>query len=445
MTRRHVSAARMKVSVALSLAIVAAIVAHPRKSLSAHNAEPTYAEDVAPILYKNCASCHRPGGMAPFSVLDYDSTLTHLDEMRVAVAEGQMPPWHAEGPHGMFRNDRRLSDSEKQTILRWIDAGAKSGDLKNLPPRPQFPDQWTIGSPDAVVSMSEEYTVPASGTIDYQYFQIPTNFTEDKWVQAIEIRPGAREIVHHVLVYAYAPPMPAPAVAPTPVLVRNKQHATPPPPPRADSLHAAPRQLGSLIGTYVPGTSVIEFPKGTALRLRAGTLITFQMHYTAHGHVMNDRTTLALRFAKEKPAEEIFANYFANGSFTLPAGAKDISVSAEIGVSRPVRIWGMMPHTHLRGTRWLYKLEKPDGSAQVVLDVPHYDFNWQTYYMFTTPIEVPAGGKITSMAWYDNSASNKHNPDASTDVHWGEQTWEEMQYTGFLYSVAPAPAKSGGP
>jgi hypothetical protein len=159
------------------------------------------------------------------------------------------------------------------------------------------------------------------------------------------------------------------------------------------------------------------------------------MHYTAHGHDMNDRTSVGFRFAKEAPSEEIFASSFQNGAFTLPAGAKDIAVPGEIGFSQPVRIWGMMPHTHLRGTRWLYKVEKPDSTSSVVLDVPHYDFNWQTYYMFAKPLEVPAGGKILSMAWYDNSATNKNNPDPTIDVHWGEQTWEEMQYTGFLYSV----------
>ena len=179
----------------------------------------------------------------------------------------------------------------------------------------------------------------------------------------------------------------------------------------------------------------MEFPKGTALRLRKGTTLVFQMHYTAHGHEVIDRTRVAFRFANRDPVEEIFAAHFFNGALTLPAGAKEVVVPAEIGAREPIRVWGMMPHTHLRGTRWLYTLERPDSASRVILDVPHYDFNWQTYYMFATPIDVPAGGKIRSLAWYDNSAANKNNPDPTIDVRWGDQTWEEMQYTGFLYSV----------
>jgi len=190
----------------------------------------------------------------------------------------------------------------------------------------------------------------------------------------------------------------------------------------------------------------MEFPKGAALRIRAGTILTFQMHYTAHGHQMNDRTSVGFHFAKEMPDEEIFASQFLNGSLKLPAGAKDVAVPAEITAGQPVRIWGMMPHTHLRGTRWQYTLVKPDSTSEVILDVPHYDFNWQTYYMFAKPLDIPAGSKIKSMAWYDNSASNKSNPDPTKEVKWGDQTWEEMQYTGFLYSVPsrrlkPAPGK----
>jgi len=414
---------------------------------AARLADPTFSKDVAPIIYKNCASCHRPGGQGPFTLLDYDTAKTKLDEMYDAVKGGVMPPWHADGPHGVFRNDRRLSDTEKETILRWIATGAKPGEMKDLPPKPEFPTSWSIGTPDAVVSMPEDFTIPASGTVEYQYFVMPTNFTEDKWVQAIEIMPGAREVVHHVLVYARTPaptptpgaaapaPRPAGTPAPQPLFLRVAEQSNTNDSPRLDSLHPPPRNMGVLIGTSVPSTNVMEFPKGTALRLRAGTVLTFQMHYTAKGPEMHDRTKVGFKFAKEMPDEEIFASHFFNGALNLPAGAKDVAVPAEIGVTQPVRIWGLLPHTHLRGTRWQYKLEKPDGTSEVILDVPRYDFNWQTYYLFEKPLEIPAGAKIKSMAWYDNSPTNKSNPDPTKDVKWGDQTWEEMQYTGFLYSV----------
>jgi len=453
--RTHTVRIRVAQMAAISLALIGVVLAREPKSLAARSAEPTFAEDVAPILYKNCTTCHHPGGMGPFSLLEFDSAKAEVSEMRDAVARGQMPPWHAEGPHGVFRNDRRLSDADKQTILRWIDAGAKPGDLNRLPPRPEYPGSWAIGSPDAIVAMSEDFAVPASGAVEYQYFEVPTNFTEDKWVEAMEIMPGAREAVHHVMLYAKAPPAPgvAPSTpaprpagtpAPQPLFIRNPAHV-----PRTDSscftcTSRTPRILGTLISTETPGNNVVEFPKGTALLLRAGTVLAFQMHYTAHGHEMRDRTKVGFRFAKQMPEEQIFASNFTNGAFTIPAGAKDFAVPAEVGASVPIRIWGLMPHTHLRGTRWQYKLEKPDGTSEVILDVPHYDFNWQTYYMFDKPLEVPAGGKLTSTAWYDNSASNRHNPDATMDVMWGDQTWEEMQYTGFLYSVPSRRLKPAG-
>lgn len=447
--------------VVLAAAAVFVSAATLPEAEGARPADPTFAEDVAPIFYRNCTGCHRPGGLGPFSLLDYDSAKPKLGKMRALVRSGRMPPWQATGPRGVFRNDRRLTDAERDVILRWLDSGAKPGDMSKLPPRPQYAAGWEIGTPDLIVSMPDEFTVPASGEVEYMYFEVPTGLTEEKWVRALEIMPGAREVVHHVLVYARVPaPAPAPVAAgapaasptavpatapraaaagatprPQPLFVRNPAHAMPPDPPRRDSTHPRPRQLGALIGSTAPGTNVVEFPDGTALRLRPGTVLTFQMHYTAHGHEMKDRTSVGFRFATEMPEEEMYAAAFTNGAFTIPAGARDYAVPAEIGVTQPVKIWGLLPHTHLRGTRWLYGLEKPDGTSEVVLDVPRYDFNWQTYYLFAKPLEIPAGGRLVSTAWYDNSTSNKDNPDPTKDVKWGDQTWEEMQYTGFLYTV----------
>ena len=399
------------------------------------SADPTFAEDVAPILYRNCTVCHHPGGMGPFSLIDYDSAKQFLPEMRDRVSKGEMPPWHAAGPRGEFLNDRRLTDDERQTIVRWIDAGAKAGDLTRLPPRPTYGDGWATGTPDLVVGLPEEFVVPAQGTVEYQYFEAAVPITEDKWVSSIEIRPGAREVVHHVLVYA-RPPADAPRTASP--LVRNPALATPQRPKRTDA-HAPPSSIGSLIATATPGNETMVFPKGTALRLRAGSTVVFQMHYTAHGHEMKDRTVVGFHFAPQAPEEEIFASAFFNGQMVVPAGAKDVAVPAEIGTKEAIRVWGLMPHTHLRGTRWRYTVDRPNSTSSVILDVPRYDFNWQTYYLFARPVEVPAGGMIRSIAWYDNSAANKNNPDPTIEVRWGDQTWEEMQYTGFLYSIARRP------
>jgi mono/diheme cytochrome c family protein len=435
------------------IAIAAIATARHADPLVAQHATPTFSEDVAPILYDNCVSCHRPGGLGPFSLLDYASARANAPDIGEAIASGYMPPWHAEGPHGMFRNDRRLSAADRRTIARWIEAGAQPGDLRKTPPPPVFADGWEIGTPDAVLAMQEDFVVPASGTIDYQCFEIPTNFTEDKWVTAIEFMPGAREVVHHVLVYARVPapnagPVTtaasaapatgtAPAAArPQPLFLDKPEYSTPPEPPRQPGdRHPPPRQLGQLIGGTAPGTNVMRFPEGTALRVRAGTVITFQMHYTAHGHEMTDRTRIGLQFASGTPDEEMRMSAFINGQFVLPAGKKEVAVTTELEPTEPVTIHGLLPHTHLRGTRWKYELRLPDGTSRVVLDIPRYDFNWQTYYFFTNPLVVPAGAKLVSTAWYDNSATNPSNPDATVDVKWGDQTWEEMQYTAFLYTV----------
>ena len=419
----------------LAAALGVAAASRPQE-LDAQAATPTFTKDVAPILFKNCAGCHRPKGLGPMALLTYQDARKAADDIADVVSSGYMPPWHADAPRGTFHNDRRLTEAEKQTILRWVAGDTPQGNARDLPKAPEYPTGWSIGSPDAVIAMPASYTVPAKGVIEYQYFEVPTNFTEDKWVQAIEILPGAREVVHHVLVYVRPPgPPPAPgAPRPPSLLIRRRDHDLLPDPAAV----AQPRQLGALVATTAPGTNVQIFPAGTGLRIQAGSVITFQMHYTAHGeHSVTDRTSVGMVFAKAPPSEQIRAASFYNGQFRIPPGAPDYQVPAEVGFREAVRIWALFPHTHLRGKRWEYRLVKPDGSSTVILSVPKYDFNWQTYYFFTTPLEVPVGSKIESLAWYDNSATNRSNPDATKDVGWGDQTWEEMQYTGILFSVIP--------
>ena len=459
MNRRVFRSGRVSLATVAALGAVSLIglaIGQRDEPLVAQGTAPDFAKDVAPVLYRNCAGCHRPGGIGPFSVLNADSVKAYATEIRDAVGTGYMPPWHADGPRGVFTNDRRLPDLDKQAILRWVDDGAKIGNRNALPQAPHFESRWEIGMPDAVVTMPEDFIVPASGTIEYQYFEVPSNFTEDKWVQAIEIMPGSRESVHHVLVYARPPQVAAPAASPAsasaPAPVPAPSASTPAPrrvpppvsfdrnndftdPPRTDTRNASPMRLGNLIGTTAPGTNVVRFPEGTALRVRAGTTLVFQMHYTAHGHESKDRTSVGFQFANAAPAEQVYASNFLNGKFVLPAGQKDVMVPSTLTINEPIKIYGLFPHTHVRGARWQYTLEKSDGTSEIILDVPRYDFNWQTFYMFAKPLELPAGTRITSRAWYDNSASNKSNPDATKDVRWGDQTWEEMQYTGFLYSV----------
>ncbi len=386
---------------------------------------PTFAKDVAPILFKNCASCHRPGEIAPMSLLSYEDARPWAKAIREKVATGNMPPWHATQAHGIFSNDRRLSEKDKETLIRWADGGAPKGDIKDLPPAPKFADGWEIGTPDAVISMPREFEVKESGTIAYQFFEAPTNFTEDKWIQAIEVRPGARSVVHHVLVFCREPgERRTPAFTQVLPNLGGIGHG------------GVERGLpGSLIATTAPGTNAMIFKPGSAMRIKAGAVFAFQVHYTANGAATKDRTSVGVIFAKQPPRQEIRNSAFVNPLFLIPAGADNYAVESAIQFSEDSHIWALFPHTHLRGKSWEYRLVYPDGRTEVVLSVPRYDFNWQTYYVFAKPLAVPKGTRLEATAHYDNSVANKWNPDPKIAVRWGPQTWEEMQYSGITYSV----------
>jgi mono/diheme cytochrome c family protein len=390
---------------------------------------PTFSRDVAPVLYRNCVTCHRAGEIAPMSLITYAEARPWARAIRNKVIDGVMPPWHADAPAGTFENERRLSAAEKNILTRWADAGAPEGDSKDLPPVPQFADGWRIGTPDAVFAMDEDYAVPAKGTIEYEYFYIPTNFADTKWLQAIEVRPGNRALVHHVLVYYQAPPDEG-FVSP---LRPNPGHSRLPP----QTTGNRPRREGPrrLLATYAPGTDPQVFRTGTAVRLPPGGGLELQLHYTSNGTAGTDRTKVGMIFAKEPPATQMRVSAFYNAQLSIPAGKPNHQVDTDVTFVEDALLWGLFPHTHVRGKRWSYSLILPDGSTKPLLSVPRYDFNWQTYYMFKEPLQVPKGARIVSSAWYDNSAANRSNPDPRIDVKWGDQTWEEMQYTGILYSA----------
>jgi hypothetical protein len=414
---------------------------------------PVFSKDIAPILYRHCASCHRAGQIAPMSLLTYDEVRPWAASIREKVATGAMPPWHSAAPTGQFSNDRRLSDAEKGLISRWATGGAPKGNIKDLPPLPAFADDWEIGKPDAVITMPEPYVVPARGTIAYQNVTVPTNFAEDKWIQAIEVRPGARSVVHHILVFvvgarqnqAYTQIVPPqqrrPQSAPTGPSSSAQSSSAQSPSGQSPSGQPA-RKPESLIATTAPGTNAMVFSPGTAVRIPAGASLRFQIHYTTNGKEVSDRSSVGVIFAKEPPEKEMHTSAFFNPQLILPAGAADVAIPTAVQFDQDVHLTALFPHTHLRGKSWDYKIVYPDGRTETVLPVPHYDFNWQTYYIFATPLAIPKGSKLEAVAHYDNSANNASNPDPNKEVHWGEQTWDEMQYTGINYTVdneAPKP------
>jgi hypothetical protein len=447
---------------AMKHALITAAVVLGAASASAQT--PTFTKDVAPILYKNCTSCHRPGEIAPMSLLTYAEARPWVRSIQTRVTNGTMPPWHADPAHGDFLNDRRLKPAEKDTILKWVAAGAPEGDPKDLPAAPKYADGWMIGQPDVVLPMQEDYPIPANGTVAYQYFEVPTNFTEDKWIQAFEVRPGNRAVVHHVIVYTRNPqqleqmrkqardaeasgkPRPVPVVSFAEGMDIPAGQTGGPELPDGQKRVLGPNDRPSpggftgSIGGYVPGNGSRVYESGTATKLPAGSTLVFQMHYTTTGKATTDRSSVGIIFAKEKPKIPLSGAVLANGALHINANDPNARVDAEMTVNRDIDLYSILPHTHVRGKSWEYVATYPDGRTETLLAVPHYDFDWQTDYIYRQPVHIPKGTKIHATAWYDNSVANKSNPDPSKDVWWGDQTFEEMMFTGLIFSVPPAPA-----
>jgi Copper type II ascorbate-dependent monooxygenase, C-terminal domain len=203
--------------------------------------------------------------------------------------------------------------------------------------------------------------------------------------------------------------------------------------------------MGPSIGGFAPGQFVRTYQEGSAMRLPAGATLILQTHYTANGKPTTDRTRIAVKFAKAKPQTEVRFASLINGSLHIPPGANDYRVDTEMTIGQDITMWSMLPHTHVRGVRWTYEVTYPDGRTETILSVPKYDFNWQTDYVFKQPLKLPKGTKIHATAWYDNSKNNTSNPDPTKDVFWGDQTWEEMMYTGLTFSIdATQPTPTAG-
>jgi hypothetical protein len=389
---------RLSIAAAFACSVYAAEIA---------TAPPTWSKDVATILYQRCAECHRPGEVAPMSLISYKDARPWAKAIRERVITRAMPPWLADPAHGSFRNDRRLSDSEIAAIKAWADNGAPEGDPSQTPPPPQFQTGWNIGKPDQVFDIGADYNVPATGTVAYKYFRVKTNFTEDKWVQAAEIRPDKRNVIHHIIVFIQEP----------------------------GSNNLLDGQRGTLLAGFAPGEPPLRFQPGTARLVKAGSTLVFQVHYTPNGTATTDRSYIGLKFAPEPPANRALTGFAINFGLKIPPGADNHEVRASWTAEEDVRVTALMPHMHLRGKAFQYTVVYPDGRQDLILSVPRYDFNWQLTYELAEPLQLPKGSRIDCIAWYDNSVNNKYNPDPSKLVRWGDQTWEEMMIGWFSYTL----------
>ncbi len=397
--------------------------------------EVTFHKDVEPVLQARCQGCHRPGEAAPMSLLTYADTRQWAKAIKEAVLIRKMPPWFADPAHGQFENDRRLSKTETDTLVAWADSGAREGDPKDAPKPLTFAEGWAMGKPDLVLEMPQAYQVPASGTVEYTYFVVPTGFTEDRWVEQVEVRPGNKSVVHHVVMLARPPDSDYLADLKPGIAYVPPQKETP---HRPDTGQGA---LGitsgaEIVGVYVPGGVPYQLKPGLARLVPKGSDLIFQMHYTTNGKAAADRTRVGFVFAKQPPQYRVFNTYVGNRNLHIPAGAADQAVTARVRLYEDTQLLSLFPHMHVRGKSFEYRATYPTGESETLLTVPKYNFNWQLTYYLAQPKLLPKGTVIECVAHYDNSPNNPFNPDPKSDVFWGDQTWEEM-LAGFVDLAAP--------
>jgi hypothetical protein len=376
----------------------------------------------------------------------YQDTRPWAKAIKQAVLSRKMPPWFADPHVGKFTNERGLTEQEIRTLVAWADSGAPAGNPEQAPPPRQFANGWIIGEPDATFEMPEEFDVPATGTIEYTYFIVPTNFTEDHWVQLAEARPGNRSVVHHIIAFTRPPdskwmrdyPI-GKAFIPRKGGDRNREGG------------------GEFMTGFAPGSPPENLRPGQAKLIKAGSDVVFQMHYTANGKVAKDRSRVGFIFAKEPPSQRVLTLAATNNKFVIPAGAPNHRVDGAITLHRDSELVSLLPHMHLRGKAMEVRAVYPTGEVEKLLWVPGYDFNWQLWYQLPQAKKLPAGTRIEASGYFDNSANNKHNPDPSVEVRYGDQSWEEMMFAFFdvaidakmkpadlLRAPKPNPAPSSG-
>lgn len=388
-----------------------------------HSDIPTYATEVAPILAAKCVKCHSEGNIAPFVMDSYRRVSGWAPMIKEAVMTRRMPPWHADTHVSHFSNEVTLTPEESRAIIAWADNGTPRGEgddiLREASRKAADEDGWLLGEPDLVVSMQREEKLPAQGVFDYRYQRARVKLDGDKWVKGVELRPGNREVLHHALVFVEYPAK------------------------YADQQPEYHGGAGGYFAGYVPGMLPIFYPENSGKFLPDGSTIIFQMHYTATGKEETDRSELGLHFYDEKPEMLFKTRSATNRGIEIAPGDHDSEYAAVYRISQDSTLWGFNPHMHLRGSRFAYTAVLPDGSEKKLLNVPFYDFNWQTEYRLAEPVTLPAGSRIICEGAFDNSAINPANPDPDEWVYWGDQSWEEM-FIGFLsYSPIPGGSKKG--
>lgn len=393
-------------------------------------ADLTYHNRISRLIQSNCQECHRAGGVAPFALETHEQVVAKSGMIRKMVERDLMPPWFAAAPapgtHSPWMNDRSLAARDKADLLAWLSVGKPAGNVADAPVARSFSGEWAIGTPDAILQISEPLEVKAEGVMPYKNVTVETNFGEDKWVRGFEVQPTAREVVHHVLIFVQE----APAV---------KAAGRP-------RFSGEGDERDGFFAAWVPGGGNVVYPDGFAKPLPAGAKLRFQIHYTPNGTATRDQVKLGLLFAPEAPKHVVRVAGIADHRLNIPPGAARHPETAILPVPAEVKLLALMPHMHVRGTAFRFEAILPDGTIRTLLDVPRYDFNWQLAYRYTEPRTLPAGTKIRATGWYDNSDKNPANPDPTKTVRWGPQTYDEMMlgYAEYYIPSEAPPAKTAG-
>jgi Copper type II ascorbate-dependent monooxygenase, C-terminal domain len=376
---------------------------------------PTFSNEVVRIFQQHCQTCHHAGDIAPFSLTTYAESKPYATLIKFMTQSRQMPPWKPADGCGDFKDERKLSQAEIDTLAKWVDSGAPEGNRADLPAPLDFSGGWALGQPDAVYKMTEPFT-PAQGQDTYRCFPIPTNLTAAQYVQAIETRPGDRETVHHVITF----------IDSTGASARLDEQD---PGPGYTCFGGPGFTLPSTLGGWAPGSRPLELPEGTAFQLPAGSRVVLQVHYHPHHvHAHPDQTEIGVYFAKEPPKNTMIILPIVNQSFTIPPNNGNYEVSATWPFPLPAaKLWFVAPHMHLLGRTMKVQAARPNGTTDCLIEIDDWDFNWQGSYHFKEPISIPAGTSLSLRATYDNSSGNPRNPNSPPKpVSWGEETTDEM-------------------
>lgn len=392
---------------------------------AAFAAPPTFNKDIQPILANRCQGCHRAGEIGPMSFMTYAEVRPWAKAIKQSVSTKKMPPWFADSHYGKWANDRSMPQSEIDTLIAWVDGGSTEGSAEDKRPPREFLAGWNIPQPDLVVGMDKAFPVPAGSKVDYQYIVIPLNLKEDKWVQMVESRPSDPSVVHHVVVFVRDP-------------ASKWLREVPPQTPTAPQENARQHVGGfgnEILHIYTPGNVPDIFRPGQAKKIKAGSDLVFQMHYTSTKKSTEDKTHIGLIWAKEPPQERIMTFAVGDDEFTIPPGAPNFPVEGEFKVPNDATLLSFFPHMHLRGKAFEIALVREGQQPETLLKLPRYDFNWQLTYKLESPIVLKPGMKLKATGYFDNSPNNPHNPDPKATVKWGEQSWEEMMYGFFDIAV----------